>query len=160
MFNWLWDSIDKKDIGIAGISFRPFNRIDMNMNEVERNKRFFAIWSLDCKKYLSQKKNPIYMSDWPLRGDFITGIAIRKLGYDILITNKFAFDKAHGSNAKGGCSIYRNVEFMNSEAKRMAETFPDIISIKKRNNKNWGGDFQGKESLDVIIHWSKIQKEE
>ena len=45
---------------------------------------------------------------------------------------------------------------MNSETKRMAEAFPDIISIKTRNNKNWGGDFEGKESLDVIIHWSKL----
>jgi len=46
---------------------------------------------------------------------------------------------------------------MNSETKRMAEAFPDIISIKKRNNNNWGGDFEGKESLDVIVHWSKIK---
>ena len=154
MFNWLWDSLDKKDIGIAGISFRPFNRI--GMEDIERNKRFFAIWALDCKKYYSQKKNPVYMSDWPIKEDFATGIAIRKMGYDILITNKFAFDKTSGSNAKGGCSNYRNVEFMNSETKRMAEAFPDIISIKTRNNKNWGGDFEGKESLDVIVHWSKI----
>jgi hypothetical protein len=154
MFNWLWESLDKKDIGIAGISFRPFNRI--GMEDIERNKRFFAIWGLDCKKYNSQKKNPVYMSDWPIKEDFATGIAIRKMGYDILITNKFAFDKTSGSNAKGGCSNYRNVEFMNSETKRMAEAFPDIISIKTRNNKNWGGDFEGKESLDVIVHWSKI----
>lgn len=154
MFNWLWESLDKKDIGIAGISFRPFNRI--GMEDIERNKRFFAIWGLDCKKYYSQKKNPVYMSDWPIKEDFATGIAIRKMGYDILITNKFAFDKTSGSNAKGGCSNYRNVEFMNSETKRMAEAFPEIISIKTRNNKNWGGDFEGKESLDVIVHWSKI----
>ena len=154
MFNWLWQALDKKDIGIAGISFRPFNRI--RMEDIECNKRFFAIWGLDCKKYYSQKKNPVYMSDWPIKEDFATGIAIRKMGYDILITNKFAFDKTSGSNAKGGCSNYRNVDFMNSETKRMAEAFPDIISIKTRNNKNWGGDFEGKESLDVIVHWSKI----
>jgi hypothetical protein len=154
MFNWLWQSLDKKDIGIAGISFRPFNRI--GMEDIERNKRFFAIWGLDCKKYYSQKKNPVYMSNWPIKEDFATGIAIRKMGYDILITNKFAFDKTSGSNAKGGCSNYRNVDFMNSETKRMAEAFPDIIFIKTRNNKNWGGDFEGKESLDVIVHWSKI----
>lgn len=154
MFNWLWKSLDKKKVGIAGISFRPFNRI--GMEDVERNKRFFAIWGLDCKKYYSQEENPVYMSDWPIKEDFATGIAIRKMGYDILITNKFAFDKTSGSNAKGGCSNYRNVELMNSETKRMAEAFPDIISIKIRNNKNWGGDFEGKESLDVIVHWSKI----
>lgn len=154
MFNWLWDSLDKKDIGIAGISFRPFNRI--GMEDIERNKRFFAIWGLDCKKYYSQKKNPVYMSDWPIKEDFATGIAIRKMGYDILVTNKFAFDKTSGSNSKGGCSNYRNVDLMNSEAKRMAEMFPDIITIKTRNNNNWGGDFKDKESIDVIIHWSKI----
>jgi len=100
MFNWLWDSLDEKNIGIAGISFRPFNRI--GMKDIERNKRFFAIWGVDCKKYYSQKKNPIYMSDWPIKEDFATGIAMRKMGYDILITNKFAFDKTSGSNAKGG----------------------------------------------------------
>ena len=155
MFNWLWQSLDKKDIGIAGISFRPFNRI--GMEDIERNKRFFAIWGLDCKKYYSQKKNPVYMSNWPIKEDFATGIAIRKMGYDILITNKFAFDKTSGSNAKGGCSTYRNVEFMNSETRRMQEAFPDIITIKERNNKNWGGDFEDKVSLDVIVHWSKIK---
>jgi len=154
MFNWLWDSLDKKNIGIAGISFRPFNRI--GMEDIENNKRFFAIWGLDCKKYYSQKGSTIFMSDWPIKEDFAAGIAIRKMGYNILVTNKFAFDKTSGSNSKGGCSNYRNVDLMNSEAKRMAEMFPDIITIKTRNNNNWGGDFEGKESLDVIIHWSKI----
>lgn len=155
MFNWLWNSLDKEDIGIAGISFRPFNR--KNMEDEERNKRFFAIWSLDCKKYYSQKSNAVYMSNWAIRQDFIAGIAMRKMGYDILVTNKYAFDKMGGANAKGGCSIYRNVELMNTEAKRMAETFPGIISVKTINNRNWGGDFTGRESLDVIVHWSKIK---
>lgn len=156
MFNWLWDAIDDKSVGIAGVSFRPFNRT--GMDDVEKNKRFFAIWALDCNKYYSQvqDKNAIYMSDWPIKEDFATGIAMRKMGYDILVTNQFAFDKVSGSNAKGGCSNYRNVEFMNSETRRMAEAFPDIISIKVRNNNNWGGDFEGRESLDVIVHWSKI----
>jgi hypothetical protein len=157
ILNWLWDSISLEDVAIAGLSFRPYNR--EGMEEIVKNQRFFAIWALDCKKYYSQKKNPIYMSDWPLKEDFATGIAMRKIGYNILITNKFAFDKTNGSNAKGGCSAYRNVEFMNSETRRMAEAFPGIITIKQKKTK-WGGDFEGKESIDVIVHWKKIQKEE
>lgn len=156
MFNWLWDNLDNKKVAITGISFRPFNR--EGMDEVETNKRFFAIWGLDTKKYYSQIKEPIFMSDWPIKEDFATGIAIRRLGYDILLTNKFAFDKTSGSNSKGGCSNYRNVELMNSESKRMASAFPDIVKLKVKNNKNWHGDFENKESIDVIIHWSKIKK--
>lgn len=156
MFNFLWDSLDRKDVAIAGISFRPFNR--EGMPETEMNKRFFAIWGLNTKKYYSQRKEPVYMLDWPIKEDFAAGIAVRRLGYNILLTNKFAFDKNNGSNAKGGCSNYRNVEMMNRETKRMAEAFPDIVRIKVRNNKNWGGDFKDKESLDVIIQWSKIKK--
>ena len=153
MFNWLWDSLSESNVGISGISFRPFNR--EGMPDIEYNKRFFAIWGLNCKKYYSQSE--VFMSDWPIKEDFATGIAIRKIGYDIKLTNKFAFDKTNGSNAKGGCSAYRNVEFMNSETRRMQEAFPDIITIKERNNKNWGGDFEDKVSLDVIVHWSKIK---
>jgi hypothetical protein len=46
----------------------------------------------------------------------------------------------------------------NDIAKRMAEKWPDFVSIKVRNNKHWGGEFEGKESLDVTIKWSKIKQ--
>lgn len=154
MFNWLWNTLDRKTVAIAGISFRPFNREEMPDEEI--NKRFFAVWGLDTRKYY-RPENTIFMSDWPIKEDFATGIAIRKMGYDICVTNCWSFDKMTGSNSSGGCSNYRTVEFMNSETLRMAEAFPDIIQVKKRNNKNWHGDFEGKESLDVVVKWSKIK---
>ena len=68
MFNWLWDNLDNENVAITGISFRPFNR--EGMDEVVTNKRFFAIWGLNTKKYYSQTKRPIFMSDWPIKEDF------------------------------------------------------------------------------------------
>lgn len=155
MFNWMWDNLDEEKIAITGISFRGFNLC--SDPEIEMNKRFFALWGLNVKKYYSQVNQPIYMSDWPIKEDFATGIAMRRMGYNIIVNNKFAFGKPSGANCKGGCSTYRNVELMNSESKRMAEAFPDIVKLKVKKSKNWNGDFKGKEAIDVVIYWSKIK---
>jgi hypothetical protein len=156
MFNFLWDVLDVENIAISAPSFRPFNRD--NMPDDEFNKRFFAVWGLDTRKYY-RKQNDLFMSEYPIKQDFVTGIAIRRMGYDILITNRWSFDKLNGSNSQGGCSHYRTIDMMNNVAKSMAERFPGIIKIKRRNNKNWHGEMEGKEMLDVIVNWSKIKKE-
>lgn len=152
LFNWLWDEIDKEDVGVAAPSFRPFNRA--GMPDFEFNKRFFGLWAVDTSKYY--KQHDLLMMDWPIKEDFIVGIATVGMGYKISITNRFAFDKCSGANSKGGCSIYRNVEMSNNICKKLHDMFPDFISLKSRKPESWGGDFENQESLEVIVYWSKI----
>lgn len=152
LFNWMWRELDKEDIGVSAPSFRPFNR--EGMPDFEYNKRFFALWGLDIDKYYKQSK--LLMMDWPTKQDFAVGIAMVGMGYKISITNKFAFDKCSGANAKGGCSTYRNVKMNNDICTRLYNMFPDFISLKSRKPESWGGDFENQESLEVIVYWSKI----
>jgi hypothetical protein len=154
MFNWMWKTLDEPDIGVVSVPQRQYNL--PNTPFLERDKRFYSFWGLNVEKY-TDERNDVFMSQWPIKEDFIVGIAMRQMGYHIAINNGYAWD-SWDSNHAGGCSNYRTIQMQNDIAKRMAEKWPDFVSIKVRNNKHWGGEFEGKESLDVTIKWSKIEQ--
>ena len=154
IFSWIFDRL--KFYAMAGLSFRPANRGNIRGDKV--NSRLFGIWGINVEKYLSQD---VRFMDWRLKEDFAVAISLIKNGYDTVCNYDYAFEKSSGSNSQGGCSNYRTIELNNEIAFRLKDTFPDCVSIKsKKSRKSWSGEFFEKESMDVIIHWSKIRKNE
>lgn len=151
IFNWFFVSLEK--YAMAGLSFRPFNR---GIKEDERvNCRIFAFWGINVKSYLSQERR---FCQWPIKQDFAIEISLIQKGYDTICNFYYSFDKSTGANSKGGCSDYRTLEAQNNSAIRLQEEFPDVVKIKSKVRKNWSGEFEGVESLDVVINWNKIHK--
>lgn len=150
MLAFLTETLTLPEVGITGVSFRPFNRDD---EELQVNARFFAIWGLDIAKYRFCKEK---LSDWPLKEDFALGIGMIQAGYNILIDKRYSFDKTAGANSKGGCSTYRNVERQNKISLELVKKYPGFVKLKTRKAGSWGGEFEGQESYDVVINWNKI----
>jgi hypothetical protein len=56
------------------------------------------------------------------------------------------------SNSRGGASTWRTVAIHNESARRMAQRFPDYVSIREK--KNWKG-MEGEPMLDITAQWRK-----
>jgi hypothetical protein len=56
------------------------------------------------------------------------------------------------SNAPGGCSTYRTLEYQEERAKELATLFPDYVKLVRKTTKTaWGGG----ERTDVRVSWKK-----
>lgn len=150
IFNWLFISLET--FAMAGLSFRPFNRgveVDYKINS-----RIFAIWGINVDKYLNQGQR---FMNWSTKEDFAVQISLIKKGYKTITNFHYSFDKTSGANTKGGCSSYRTLNNSNEAAEKLQAIFPEVVRIKTKLRKNWHGEFEGVESKDVVIHWSKIK---
>lgn len=153
IFDWMFEKL--KNYAMCGLSFRPSNR--GGIKGEKENCRLFGIWGINVKKYLSQE---IRFSDWPIKEDFAVAISLIKNGYSTICTYDYSFDKSSGANSEGGCSKYRTIQLSNEIALKLQEMFPDWVKLKIKERKNWDGEFKGVESMDVIIYWNKIRKNE
>lgn len=148
MFQWMMDRL--KTYAMCGFSFNPFNR---NGRGDKINCRIFGIWGINVEKYLS---TPIRFCDWPVKEDFAVSIQLIKSGYDIVCNYDYAFDKACGANAKGGCSGYRTLEVSNRYSEKLRSLFPSCVTVVEKL-KNWGGELNKKILKETIINWKKIR---
>lgn len=88
-----------------------------------------------------QEKQP-YMADYR----FILNYLVR--GYKNKVLNVWTHDSQQRTT--GGCKPYRTAELQSYSAKRLYKVFPDLVTVKWKNGKNWPEPF-----LDVNIKWKK-----
>lgn len=135
------------------MSFRGFANF-VNETEFSYNRRFFAVFGIDRKKYLDVH-NKVYFLNWPLKEDFAVGLSLVKIGYDILINNYYQFDKT--PNQDGGCKNYRKPELATETSVSLSELFPEAVKLRKEKRQRYTEVGLG-DSYDVTIKWLKLRE--
>lgn len=72
-------------------------------------------------------------------------------GYDTAVLNTYCKDD-YGSNAPGGCSVYRDLEGQAAAARALAAAWPDFVKTRQVKAK---GDGDWAVRTDVTVQWAK-----
>lgn len=86
--------------------------------------------------------------------DIHTTLSLLRLGYPNLVITEFCWNQTKGSNAPGGCSIYRDGDWQKTEVLKLKELHPDFVSVVEKKPKVGWGDGM-KTRTDVRVSWVK-----
>jgi hypothetical protein len=147
------------DIPLVGISTRlGNNRVEEDFTDITRVTRCFAI-NVESFHDISCNLAPFEPF---LKQDFHLCLQFLKAGLPNRVMYNFAQGDS-GSNAKGGCSKYRDLELMSKIAHWFAkEHKPFVTVVKKVTKGSWEG-FETNENGeverdDVTVQWKKAYK--
>lgn len=117
---------------------------------VEHNCRIFTIYAINVAMF----RNDISakFSDTSLMEDFYIALHFLTAGFKTATIVDHSWDQ-DCSNAKGGCSTYRNFELQRQAATFLKGKFPDFVHYRTRKTK--GGWFEGRDRDDVTVYWNK-----
>jgi len=92
--------------------------------------------------------------DWILDDaeDYYVNLQLLTRGIPNRVIYKFISNPGF-SNADGGCSTYRTIESHNTACKKLAEKFPEFVSIKTKVATS--GPWKGIERLGINGKWKK-----
>ena len=149
-----------KEFPIVGISTRlGNNRVEEDYADITRTTRFFAMDRKVFKKVGATMApfEPFCMYDFHIVLSFL------EKGYPNRVIYKYAQGDIGGSNAKGGCSVYRTQALLEKVSNWLAKKHPGCVTVKRKRTK---GSWQGFEKdadgyitrTDVICHWKKAYK--
>ena len=86
--------------------------------------------------------------------DFHINLQILRSGADTCICNNWVSNQAGGSDAPGGCSVYRTDAVQSDSAHQLAKLHPGFVAVVRKMTKTaWGG----KTRTDVTIQWKKAR---
>lgn len=86
--------------------------------------------------------------------DFHINLQILRSGADTCICNEWVSNQRGGSDAPGGCSLYRTDQVQTDAAHMLASRHPGFVKVVEKTTKTaWGG----KTRTDVIISWKKAR---
>jgi len=88
-----------------------------------------------------------------LMEDYYVTLSLFKLGYPNCVIVDAVWDQRSGSNAPGGCSIYRNGTLQATVSKKLAALFPDFVKVVEKKSKTGWKDIEIRQ--DVRIQWKK-----
>jgi hypothetical protein len=121
-------------------------------NHVERD---FVVCgrAMRCVGYRTKEyQSLIGLSRLPVMSDFDATLQLLCKGFANWVSYEWAQNQDGGSNADGGCSVYRTKEMLADGARKLAKLYPDYVQVAERETKgSWGGG----ERLDVKIQWKK-----
>lgn len=84
--------------------------------------------------------------------DFHMSLQIMRRGQDCVVLNNWVSNQAGGSDATGGCSIFRTPELQDSNARTLAKLHPGFVKVVTKATKTaWGGG----ERTDVVVQWKQ-----
>jgi hypothetical protein len=87
--------------------------------------------------------------------DFDVALQLLNMGYPNMVSTKWMVSPS-ATNAKGGCSEWRDVEYHNKYQRELAKLWPGIINLKETTVKS--GPWKGEKKLNVTIQWKKAYK--
>ena len=92
--------------------------------------------------------------DWILDGaeDYYVNIQLLTKGYPNRVIYKYVVSPGV-SQAEGGCSEYRDIEFHNEACRKLARAFPEFVSLKEKETKS--GPWKGVIKLGINGKWKK-----
>lgn len=161
--------------------FRPMEKIDVpafiNLHLKVCGEKYPLVHPIlrmhaDKKKYMYEKNVPairfvcyhiptfiregiqIDGLSTPFMSDRYAQLSILSKGYSSIALAKYCVDDS-GTNAKGGCSIYRTPKLQSEAAKRLQQCFPNNVSLKVKQDGKWN-----EPRLDCTIQWKKFLKKD
>ena len=142
---WLIDKM-LDDYKHVAISAREGN------NHIERDYVICGR-AMRCVGYRTKEyKSLIGLSRLPAMSDFDATLQLLCKGYANYVAYDWAHNQDGGSNASGGCSVYRTKEMLAQTARKLQKLYPKYVQLAERETKgSWGGG----ERLDVKIAWKK-----
>lgn len=153
LFGWMLNNL-RDGYGFVGVSHRSGN--NRKKNAEDENARLFAVWGINVEKYF---KVGAKFADNPYKEDFHMQLAFLTNRVKSICNNRFTFDKARGANAKGGCSIYRNLDNVNKGSQLLKDAYPDFVRLTEKDSDNWGNlGGENVKRLEVIVYWKKAYK--
>lgn len=101
------------------------------------------------------KKHGLNFMPMLLKQDFHMTLQLLRLGYDCPLANMWVSNQAKGSNAPGGCSVFRSPALMEQMALKLAELHPGFVRVVQKTTKTaWGGESR----TDVTVAWKEARK--
>lgn len=89
--------------------------------------------------------------------DIHTTLHLLRMGYPNYVITEFCWNQTKGSNAPGGCSIYRDNQWQKEEVMKLKELHPDFVTVVEKQPKiGWGSGM--KTRTDVRVGWVKAFK--
>ena len=135
IFKWLNTQLHTDKYGMVGVSRRSGN--DRVPEDTKENARVCSFWGINRKLYDQLPNNPKF-NDMPIKEDFYIYLHFLTNGIPCLMSYKYAYGRAKGSNSAGGCSIYRNEMLSVEMAHRLKEHFPKFVRFQtKKSTKSW-----------------------
>ncbi len=145
LYRWL-------EAGFAhvGVSPRQFNRhCPATFKDVDRMHDLYAY----DKHIFTEEK--IKWNRVPVMEDMDVTLQLLTKGYRNRVSYRYVWNQ-YGSNAKGGCSTYRDYELQAAAAEKMERLWPDFVTVVERKVKGWGPMNIRK---DIRVQWKKAYKE-
>jgi|TARA_R110000796_G_scaffold173614_1_gene290585 hypothetical protein len=132
---------------IAGLSAQQGNHLSYP-DKFIKNNRIYTVYAVNADVL---KKHNIKFNELSLMEDFNVTLHLLRFGYENIINTQFAHGQK-SSNAKGGCSTYRNAETQSKNAHKLAEIHYPFVKVITKHSKSWK-DLEERE--DVRISWKK-----
>lgn len=150
----LWDLVDWFDSALdkyshVGVSAREGN------NRIERleveNTRMMRCLGYNRKKVL---KTGARFDRLPTKQDFDMTLQLLRKGHANLVSFEFAQGQWNGSQAEGGCSVYRTEQMMTESAEALAKLHPGFVKLREKTTKTAWKSLGGVR-IDVTCYWQK-----
>lgn len=150
--NELFAIIDAKldEYPFVGVSARQGNNNSCPHTEVynTRNCNMYGTRK-DILEQLGVKFNSNEVTG---KEDFYVQLQLLTKGIKTLTLTEFVWNQG-GSNAPGGCSVFRTLEKEKEDAERLAALYPQFVkTVVKDTKTGWAGL---KNRTDVTIYWKK-----
>lgn len=98
------------------------------------------------------KKKLITFSPLTVMEDFHVNLQILESGASTCVCNTWVSNQRNGSDASGGCSIYRTPDVQRESAEQLAARHPGFVKVVQKSTKSaWGGGTR----TDVVIQWKR-----
>ena len=156
MFFLMREQVDKYKF--VGISTRlGNNRVEEDFKDVTRSTQSYCM----CSETIL--KNNITFAPYPelIGEEFHVILSLLNLGFANRVIFKYSQADRGGSNASGGCSVYRNNEVQKKAAYWLSNAHPEV-TVKAKASKAWK-DMDGKGAdnyrVDFNIGWKSAFKE-
>jgi hypothetical protein len=112
-------------------------------------KRMWNVWAVDR---LVLKREKIRADAVPTMEDFWVQLSLLSRGHETAMICDFVHDQASGSNAAGGCSLFRTGKTQEQSIAILRKTFPDFVDIRPAPENKYGAEyditFRGKKALE------------
>lgn len=149
----MWSAVFRalRSFPMVGVSYRSGNN-HVNARHKD-NTKLFSFWGVDVHKIRELGINIGHMN---VMEDFYLNLSLLTRGYRTRCYYKWAWDQ-QTSNAPGGCSVYRTLDYHNAGARQLHAAFPEFVTlVSKKPKSGWFGD---QERLDVRVQWKKAYQQ-
>lgn len=137
---------------MVGICARERGHLFAGRGPVVLNQRMSRIWAIRTDFF---RAHQIRLDEFTLMDDFHAALSVLAGGEDTACLTSWCHDQG-GSQAKGGCALYRNAATQQAEAELLAARHRPFVALVTKRSKNWGAELS--ERTDVRVAWAQAAR--